>query len=323
MDRLNSVGRGDRVAWTVVAALAVLLAVTASAAEKERPGAFQLKNDGSAVSIVSSDGAPLVTYAFGGVPFKPYVKELFTPGGVQILRDSPFDHKHHHSLMFALSADGVDFWSETPQCGKQVHRGLNEGHGPLPPGPGTVAFTEEIQWQSPDKKAVLNEKRTITACPDDRPRVSLFTWRTQLTPAEGKASVTLSGAHYVGLGMRFLTSMDKGGRFLLPDGKQGDVVRGTERVGPARWCAYSASAGGKPVTAALFDHPRNARHPAPMFTMTSPFAYLSATLNLWKEPLTISAGKPVALIYGVAAWDGEVEAARIESVYQRWLENVK
>ena len=48
------------------------------------------------------------------------------------------------------------------------------------------------------------------------------------------------------------------------------------------------------------------------------FAYLSATLNLWKEPLELKAAEPLALCYGVALWDGTVEPADVEALYRRW-----
>ena len=98
-----------------------------------------------------------------------------------------------------------------------------------------------------------------------------------------------------------------GGRFFNADDKPGEVVRGDERLTPVKWCAYTAKADGKPVTVAVFDHPKNPRYPAKMFTMTKPFAYLSATGNEWKEPITIKAGEPLNLRYGVAVWDGEVD----------------
>ena len=79
----------------------------------------------------------------------------------------------------------------------------------------------------------------------------------------------LSGIHYYGLGMRFLTSMDNGGRFFNADDKPGDVIGGDQRLTPTKWCAYTAKADGKPVTVAIFDHPANLRHPAKLFTMTS------------------------------------------------------
>ena len=68
----------------------------------------------------------------------------------------------------------------------------------------------------------------------------------------------------------------------------------------------------------MFDGPANAR-PVRWFTMNNPFAYMSATLNLYKEPMTLEAGKPLALTYGVAACDGKKTAEEVEKLYQKWL----
>ncbi len=101
-------------------------------------------------------------------------------------------------------------------------------------------------------------------------------------------------------------------------------TRAPGRTGPtipdsrAKRCAYTAKADGKPVTVAMFDHPGNFR-PATFFTLTHGFAYLSATLNEWKEPITLKAGQPLKLCYGIALWDGEVDKAAVEKLYQRWV----
>ena len=81
------------------------------------------------------------------------------------------------------------------------------------------------------------------------------------------------------------------------------------------WCAYSAAADGKPVTVAMFDDPKNPRHPATWFTMDAPFAYLAATLNLSKEPLPIESAEPLTLRYAVAVWDGDVGPEKIGKLY--------
>ena len=75
----------------------------------------------------------------------------------------------------------------------------------------------------------------------------------------------------------------------------------------------------KPVTAAIFDHPDNLRHPARMFTIGHRFVYLSATRNEWKEPVVVKAENPLELNYGVALWDGEVTKATVEKLHQQWL----
>jgi hypothetical protein len=117
--------------------------------------------------------------------------------------------------------------------------------------------------------------------------------------------------------MRFVESMDTGGEFLTPAEEEGVVVQGTEKATRATWSAFHGNADGKPVTVAMFDAPDNPRHPATWFTMTAPFAYLSATMNL-TEKMTISRDQPLKAKYGVAVWDGTVDKAEIERVYQAW-----
>jgi hypothetical protein len=120
--------------------------------------------------------------------------------------------------------------------------------------------------------------------------------------------------------VRFVQSMDKGGSFLNADGKTG--VKETNAARSA-WCAYSASAEGKPVTVTMFDFAANPRHPATWFTMDQGFAYMAATLNLSKEPLKIDAGKPLTLRYAVAVFDGKVEKPAIDAMYERLVKLVE
>jgi hypothetical protein len=305
------------VTLAILSAAAMMVTAAAAAAADD---VFSTTADATTISVADG-GRPVLSYRFGEVPFKPCVDKLFTPGGVQILRDAPHDHLHHHALMFALVVDGVDFWGERPECGRQL--------GP-PPSITTrkdadgvhLTLAGQLDWTAPDAQQPLAvEKRTIELCSGEGPSATLVTWRSELAPGPGRDAITLSGTHYDGLGVRMIESMDGVGRFTFASGEPGPVVRGTERVTPTTWVAYTAPADGKTVTVALFDHPKNARHPAGMFTMLAPFAYLSATPNVWKEPLEVKAGRPLVLRYGVALWDGEPGRAAIEALYQKWLES--
>jgi len=269
--------------------------------------AFETAQDATNLTF-NAGGRPVLVYRHAGYPFKPYGAQLCSPAGVAVLRDSPFDHKHHHGLMFALEADGVNFWEEIAPSGRQLQCALE---------PRADGLTQQLDWQAPASNLVLRETRTLRLQPGLG--VTLLTWRTKLETPSGRDVVTLTGHHYFGLGARFVTSMDKGGVFINASGQTGETVRGDERLVPAKWSAYSAAVGEKPVTVAIFDHPSNPRHPNRMFTMLTPFAYLAATLNLWKEPYLLKAGQPLSLCYGVAVWDGKVDAAGIEKIYQFWL----
>jgi len=271
----------------------------------------RIAQEGSLLLIAAGE-RPILEYQCAPSPMKPYARRMFSPSGVQVLRDSPSDHKHHHALMFALGADSVDFWAETQASGLQRQKSLSVGKS-------AAGFVQELEWiDVRSGQPLLVERRTVLAHGGTDRLATLVTWNSRLAVPAGRESTILTGSHYFGLGMRFVESMDKGGGFSNSDAKEGETVRGSEKLTPARWCVYTAVADGRKVTIGIFDHPANPRHPAKMFTMTTPFAYLAATMNLWKEPMRLNAGQDLNLMYGVAVWDGEADRSRIEQLYQRW-----
>lgn len=310
-------GAGTRL-WFGAAGVAVF----AFSAMNCRPGwagnRVQIKQDTAAVSVLVG-GQFRLRYRFARVPLKPYVERFLTPGGVNVLRDSPHDHKHHHALMFAVAVDGVNFWEERSVSGRETPRGAPQAVREDVLGFERATIQQTLDWTDPGSgRTLLWESRRIATYSGAGLGASLLTWESRLAVPKGRASATLSGSRYFGLGARFLPSMDDGGHFLNADGKTG--VAGTNLV-RSRWCAYQALADGKPVTFAMLDHPSNARFPATWYTMgdkPGEFAYMTNTLNLKKKPLTIAAGKPLDLRYGVALWDGRVDAQSIETLYRRW-----
>ncbi len=301
--------------YVMVAAIVALGSVGTAAAVG---GPFRVVQNETFL-VIFSGGSPVLQYRHDGSPYKPYIKELFTPGGVQVLRDAPADHLHHHGIMFALSADGVTFWTETPAGGRQVSRELADPVITVEPECSRVSFTQVLDWTTPEAEApTLQERRTIELVQADELAPTMVTWTSRLAPGAGRESVEITGEHYYGLGCRLLQSLDRAGRFVYAAGEAGPIVRGEERVTRSAWCAYVVPKDEAPVTVAVFDHPNNLRHPATMFTMPEKFAYLSATLNVWKEPLTIVTGSPLSLVYGAASWDGEASPEEIEQTYRKW-----
>ena len=275
-----------------------------------------------ATILIGADEQPILRYRYGDVRSKPYVKELFTPAGVNILLDSPPDHVHHRGLMFAIGIDGIDFWGETqtPACGVQKHVAIGSYGTEQSPTFATAHFSEIVNWIGPDSdKPLLKEKRTITAGRTKTGDATLVTWRSQFALAEGIDAVKIDGRHYFGLGMRFIRAMDATGTFLNADNAKAQTYRGDEKLLRSRWCAYTVKIEGKPVTVAMFDAPKNPRHPAMWFTMKKPFAYLSATLGLHKEPLDLKQGGKLNLRYAVVLWDAEIKPEKIEATYKQWI----
>ena len=307
-------------------ACALSLVMMAAAAPGEAPppgkGAFNTTVDMPLTLAIADGDKPVAAYRYSGVPFKPYFKELHTPRGVNVLRDAPPDHLHHHALMFAIGIEKTDFWSETPGCGQEVHEAFpgSPSSTKMPEGGAVDRFTEALAWKAPgEEKPLAKEMRSVEIHRGGDLDATFLVWRTTLAAGGDRPSVKLFGSHYFGLGLRLPIPMEKATEFLSADPKAPrDNVRGDENVFPSKWLAAIGQVGGKPVTVAMFDGPDNAR-PVRWFTMADPFAYMSATLNLYKEPMTLEAGKPLALTYGVAACDGKKTAEEIEKLYQKWL----
>jgi hypothetical protein len=299
----------------------LLIAIFAAPSTSFADGPVRVTTEANVVSI-HEGSSPLLRYAYRSVPYKPCLQQLFTPSGINVLRDSPADHQHHHALMYAVSVDGLNFWEEQNQPGRQTHKSFCDvtigTHNDVPHG----GFTEQLDWVNPrTDELLLNESRTITVSRLDDSGATLLSWQSSFTVPPGKDSATLSGSHYFGLGMRFVETMDAGPQLRNSSGQGGEIVRGSERLVRAKWCALIAQADDKPVTVAMFCHPDNLRHPTHWFTMTKPFAYLSATMNLHREPLEIASGKPLKLRYAVALWDGRAENNQIDRLYRLWVED--
>ena len=266
------------------------------------------------VDIQEGD-APVLQYKYRQVPRKPYVMSWFTRAGINILRDAPHDHLHHHGLMHAIMVDEVNFWEESESGGYQEHRGFIGARVDK----GLAAFTETLVWRGPDSpEALLVEQRSVVHHGLVDAPVRVLTWHSILETPEHKESVTLGGRIYHGVGMRFPEFMDKVGEFRFAGDVTGGFEDGPHYLAQAAWCAYTVAHPDHPVTVAMFSAPDNPR-PALWFTMREPFAYLSGTLDLSRGPIVLESGAPIIVKYGVAAWDGEVDDETVQALYEKWV----
>ncbi|MBU0616100.1 MAG: PmoA family protein, partial [Planctomycetes bacterium] len=166
------------------AACLALFGTQAAPNEKTTPGPqaqevkerLQVQVDSTEITLKQGERAVL-HYRYTDVPFKPYVRALYSPNGLNVLLDAPPDHLHHHGLMFAVGVDDVHFWAEDPQAGHQMH--TNTG---VEVRDDLAAFSGLLPWHI-DSKVLVREYRRITVlhAPPGR-ATNLITWWTSLTP---------------------------------------------------------------------------------------------------------------------------------------------
>jgi hypothetical protein len=247
---------------------------------------------------IEYEGKPVMVYAFDPQKFKPYVKALNTLEGYGVLRDSPSDHLHHHALMYGITVNGINFWEETAGCGveKVVESPLpilERTAGGLP----QARLTQLLYWVAPqdaflpnsNAPSLLIERRTLVLTLDPGKRETALHWQSAFEVGTRTNVVTLSGANYHGLGMRFLKELDPLAVHLTPEGRL-DLANSRQDVSPHPWEAVIFDLPAKLATIALFGAAMNAWSDDHYFAMKTPFAYLAATQNLDREPLTYHRG---------------------------------
>lgn len=247
---------------------------------------------------------PILVYAFAANPYKPYVKELYTLSGKNILADSPPDHLHHHGLMYAIAVNGTYFWQETAATGIQkpigpVSREIGTTKGGLP----QASVTHVIYWldkggrdSTNPANALLVERRTLTVTVDEQDQEVSLQWDARFQVGDSAKRVVLSGDNYNGLGMRFRQELDPFSTHR--NSRNGpDLRTAAHDVSQARWSAVTFSVPSHPISVALFGDPVNPRGDAHFFTMVKPFTYLSATQGIDTKPLEYSQGDIFNLSY--------------------------
>jgi hypothetical protein len=267
-----------------------------------------------------------MVYAFGPQQFKPYVKTLNTLEGYGVLCDSPADHLHHHALMYGITVDGINFWEETTGCGVQkvVESSLpviEQGAGGVP----QAKLTQLLYWVAPqdaflpnsNTPSLLIERRTLLLTVDPDKRETALHWQSTFEVGTRTNLVTLSGANYHGLGMRFLKELDPIAVHLAPEGRL-DLSNNRQDVSSHPWEALIFDTPAKPATIALFGRSTNAPSSDHYFAMKTPFAYLSATQNLDREPLVYRRGEHFQLNYLITLYPELKTAETLVERSQKW-----
>ena len=267
----------------------------------------------------------LLVYAFSPGQFKPYVRELYTLHGENVLRDAPSDHLHHHGLMYAVKVNGENFWEEADKPGVEKSINLFEHKiGKSATGQPQAEFTQLIHWLTftnrnvvdSDRAALMIETRRLTLTVDETNQEVALEWRSQFQVGDKVEKLKLHGTQYNGLGFRMPKSCDLVAHFQ--NSKQASYPGADSRdVIAANWSSVSGPIDGQNVMAVLFSGGANAGTNR-FFSLAKPFAYLSATQGLDLQPIEVSAGDHWVLSYLLTVYPQQKSREFIEQRYSQW-----
>ncbi len=227
---------------------------------------------GTGVQITDQDGKLRIEiegqlfseYHYSGFS-RPFLYPVLGPGGLPMTRNWPMkevpgeerDHPHQRSFWWAHGAlNGHDFWSEGANAGRTLHdRFLDVKSGPefgliraanrLVAKDGTLVATDERTIRIHNRAADRIVDFQITVHASQGPLVFGDT-------KEGTMALRLNES------MRLVRNRKPGeGRIVNSEGLRDGETWGKR----AAWVDYSGPAEGQTVGVAIFDHPRNPRHP--------------------------------------------------------------
>ena len=302
-----------------------LSALTSAGAENSQPETLsQQKLEGSPLSIerrareqvtVLIGGKEVAVHHSGDALDKSYIHPFWTPDGRIITYDAPADHVHHRGLSIGWpDVSGVDFWAEVwspkGRRGRIATRKLTTDVLPA----GEARIQEFNDWQTQDGDTLLREERTWTFLPP-RGNLQLADVEMNLTAVAEQVvfgSDLEKPREYHGLTLRM-------GPFEQPRffNSAGDVGDEQCHGKPAKWCALSGIQAGRPVTAAILDHPSNDSHPTQFFVLGRGMQFISSSPNFAK-PRVLKSGETWRLRYRVVAAGAPPEGKEwdIESLWK-------
>ena len=231
------------------------LASILSAGAQEAPIAIKAGKDRVVITIGDQ---PFTELLFAADRAKPVFYPVFGPNQIPMTRDFPFkdttpgekhDHPHHESLWYTHGdVNGVSFWHLGDDAGTIKQTDLKiDGD--------TITTTND--WVAPDGKRVCSDRRVMkfSSLPGGA-RVIDFSITIQASDGDVKFGDTKEGS--MGIRTHPLLRTDKGAEVTNSAGQKGKAIWGK----PAKWVNYQSKIDDKPVGVAIFDSPKNPRHPS-------------------------------------------------------------
>ena len=233
----------------------------ARAARRPRRGGVKITEHDEKVTV-EINGKLFTEYRFKDAQ-RPYFYPVIGPTGVPVIRHWPMgdgpneahDHPHHKSLWYTHGdVNGVDFWADGDSKGRIVHDKFLEVRS----GREVGVIKQQNKWVTADGKVVCTDTRTHRFY--NRPEGQVMDLDVTIHASHGK--VTMGDTKEGSMAIRLTPTMRlKGkvgrGHIINSEG----VTDGKTWGKRAAWCDYYGPVEGDVVGVAIFDHPKNPKHP--------------------------------------------------------------
>jgi hypothetical protein len=297
----------------------------------------ELRREGDRIDVVVG-GRAFTTYYFGPNNAKPYLFPLRSAQGTIVTRGFPMvsdiagedrDEPHQRAMYFAHGdIDGFDFWGEAEfprwsshsaaTFGRTTFIALDETR--VVADSGTIKATFNLV--APDGKVIATETQAYTFSGDERVRIIDCEFTIYASHGPVHVGDTKEGTFAI----RLVKALEPpAGHMVNSNGAVGEKEIWGRR---ANWVDYYGNVAGEGVGIAIFDDPRNLRHPT--YWHARQYGLLSANPFGLKEFLhdrhqdgsyAIAPGESLTLRYRVFIHHGDVREAGVADAYRQYVEH--
>jgi len=301
------------------------------------PGAaacVEIKRHGDRIEILV-DGLPFTSYHFGSASAKPYFSPLRSAQGTVLTRGFPMvadipgedhDEPHQRAMYFAHGdINGYDFWGEAEFArwshhpptafGRTVFRELDE----MRSGSDSGFFQAEFDLVTSDGKPIGEETQAFSFSGDEFVRIIDCEFTIHANHGPLRIGDTKEGTFAI----RLVKALEPPtGHMVNSEGATGEKGIWGER---ANWVDYYGDVAGETAGIAIFDDPKNLRHPG--YWHARQYGLLAANPFGVKEFLhdrrqdgsyVIRAGASLTLRYLVFIHHGDFREAGVAEVYDHY-----
>ena len=297
----------------------------------------ELRRQGDQIDILIG-GRPFAIYSFDPAVAKPYLFPLRSAQGTVVTRGFPMvtdisgedhDEPHQRAMYFAHGdINGFDFWGEAAfprwsrhsraTFGRTVFRKLDEIRGRTESG----TLQAQFDLLTSNGKAIAEETQAFTFRGDSDSR----TIDCEVTIRAGNTPVKMGDTKEGTFAIRVVKALESPpGHMMNSNGAADEKTIWGKR---ADWVDYSGTVEGEDLGIAVFDNPRNFRHPTYWHARhygllaANPFGVREFTHDRHQDgSYTIPAGGVLVLRYRVFVHHGDYRQARVTEAYSRYAES--
>ncbi len=317
-----------------IAGLNLLALIAFGLAPPRAAASVEVKRSGDRTDVLIG-GHLFTSYCFGAATAKPYLFPLRSAQGTVVTRSFPMtsdipgedhDEPHQRAMYFAHGdINGYDFWGEaefprwsrhpTSTFGRTVFRKLED----IQSGPDSGTLRAEFDLVTSDGQMIAAETQAYTFKGNEQSRIIDCEFTVLATHGPVKMGDSKEGTFAI----RVVKALDSPpGRMVNSESAVGEKAVWGKR---ADWVDYYGNVAGENVGIAIFDNPKNLRHPT--YWHARHYGLLAANPFGLKEFLhdrhqdgsyVIAAGGSLTLRYRVLIHHGDFHEAQVADAYRKY-----